>query len=76
VAAVRYRLRLLNASNARRYRLEFDPPPPGGPAFAQIGTDGGLLEAPIRHDAIEIAPAQRFDVIVDFGRYRPGTTSG
>jgi spore coat protein A len=72
VAGMRYRLRLLNASNARRYRLALDPPPPGGRAFTQIGTDGGLLEAPREHDAIEMAPAQRFDVVVDFGRYPPG----
>jgi spore coat protein A len=69
VRAVRYRLRLLNASSARRYRLALDPPAP----LVQIGTDGGLLEAPLEHDAIEMAPAQRFDVVVDFGRYPPGT---
>jgi spore coat protein A len=74
VPAARCRLRFLNASNARRYRLVLDPPPPGGDGFIQIGTDGGLLEAPVRHDAIEMAPAQRFDVVVDFGRYRPGST--
>ncbi|WP_307806578.1 multicopper oxidase domain-containing protein [Streptomyces sp. FH025] len=68
-----YRLRLLNASNARLYRLELDPRPPGGDALVQIGSDGGLLAAPIAHDAIEIAPAERFDVVVDFSRYRPGT---
>jgi spore coat protein A len=72
IPAVRHRLRLLNASNARRYRLVLDPPPPGGPALVQIGTDGGLLDQPVTHDAIELAPAQRFDVIVDFGRYQPG----
>jgi spore coat protein A len=72
VPAVRHRLRLLNASNARRYRLVLDPPPPGGPAFVQVGTDGGLLAQPLPHDALELAPAQRFDVVVDFGRYRPG----
>lgn len=49
-----------------------DPPPPGGGGFVQIGTDGGLLSAPMAHDAIEMAPAQRFDVVVDFARYRPG----
>ena len=69
VGGARYRLRLLNASNARRYRLVLDPPAP----FVQIGTDGGLLEAPREHDAVEMAPAQRFDVVVDFGRYPPGT---
>lgn len=74
VKAVRYRLRLLNASNARRYRLVLDPPPPGGGGLVQVGTDGGLLDRPLTHDAIEFAPAERFDVVVDFGRYRPGQT--
>jgi spore coat protein A len=72
VSAVRLRLRLLNASNARRYRLALDPAPPGGGALVQIGSDGGLLDRPMPHDAIELAPGQRFDVVVDFGRYRPG----
>jgi spore coat protein A, manganese oxidase len=70
---LRYRLRLLNASNARRYQLELDPPPPGGGALVQIGGDGGLLERPLTHDSLEMAPAERFDVVVDFARYRPGT---
>lgn len=69
----RYRFRVLNASNARRYRLQLDPPPPGGSAFTQIGSDGGLLAAPINHDAVDLAPAERFDLIVDFSRYPPGT---
>lgn len=71
VEGARYRLRLLNASNARRYDLRLDPAPPDG--FVQIGTDGGLLEHPLSHDHIEVAPAQRFDVIVDFAAYEPGT---
>ncbi|MFJ9690645.1 multicopper oxidase family protein [Kitasatospora sp. NPDC101183] len=73
VRPLRHRLRLLNASNARRYRLELDPQPPGGGALVQIGSDGGLLERPMKHDALEIAPAERFDVVVDFSRYAPGT---
>jgi spore coat protein A, manganese oxidase len=72
VSAVRYRLRMLNASNARRFRLALDPQPAGGGALVQIASDGGLLNGPIPHDAIELAPAQRCDVIVDFGRYRRG----
>jgi spore coat protein A, manganese oxidase len=68
-----YRLRFLNASNARRYRLQLDPQPPGGGALVQIGSDGGLLDRPIAHDAIEIAPAERFDVVVAFARYPAGT---
>ncbi|MET7727764.1 multicopper oxidase family protein [Streptomyces mirabilis] len=73
VDRLRYRLRFLNASNARLYKLELDPQPEGGGGFVQIGSDGGLLDAPRRHDALEIAPAERFDVVVDFSRYRPGT---
>ncbi|MFD4636927.1 multicopper oxidase family protein [Lentzea sp. NPDC058436] len=71
VEAVQYRLRFLNACNARRLSLRLDPAPAAG--FAQIGTDGGLLESPIHHDHLELAPAQRMDVIVDFSAYSPGT---
>lgn len=70
----RYRLRLLNASNARRYRLQLDPQPPGGSALVQIGSDGGLLARPVGHDSIDIAPAERFEVVVDFGRYPRGAS--
>jgi spore coat protein A, manganese oxidase len=72
VAPATYRLRLLNASNARRYRLALDPQPSGGGALVQVGTEGGLLAAPVTHDSVDIAPAQRYDVLVDFGRYAPG----
>jgi spore coat protein A len=72
VAAARYRLRILNASNARRYQLALDPPPAGGRPFVQIGGDGGLLPGPIRHETIDIAAAERFDVVVDFSAYAPG----
>jgi spore coat protein A len=68
VAAVRYRLRILNASNARRYRLQLD----GGPGFTQIGSDLGLLALPVEHDEIDIAQAERFDVVVDFSGHEVG----
>lgn len=73
VANVRYRFRILNASNARRYELALDPPPPGGRGFVQIGSDGGLLGAPLSHSTIRMAQAQRFDVIIDFSRYPVGS---
>ncbi|TRY18173.1 multicopper oxidase family protein [Tessaracoccus rhinocerotis] len=68
VSDAKYRLRILNASNARRYRLRLD----GGPRFVQIGSDQGLLSAPVEHDAIDIAQAERFDVIVDFSGHDVG----
>jgi FtsP/CotA-like multicopper oxidase with cupredoxin domain len=73
VQRLRYRYRLLNASNARNYQLRLDPPPPGGGGIVQIGSDGGLLDRPRPHDTLAIAPAERFDVVVDFARYPAGT---
>jgi FtsP/CotA-like multicopper oxidase with cupredoxin domain len=73
VDAARYRLRLLNASNARRYRIALTVP--GAPAvpLVQIGSDGGLLAAPVTHEAIEMSPGERFDVVVDFSALPVGT---
>jgi FtsP/CotA-like multicopper oxidase with cupredoxin domain len=73
VRRLRYRFRILNASNARRYRLVLDPPPPGGNGLVQVGSDGGLLDRPRTHDSIELASAERFDVVIDFARYPAGT---
>jgi spore coat protein A len=69
VEAARYRLRILNASNARRYRLSV----PGVP-FVHIGADGGLLARPATLDTLTIAPGERFDVVLDFSGQRPGTS--
>jgi spore coat protein A, manganese oxidase len=69
VETARYRLRILNASNARRYRLSV----PGVP-MVQIGSDGGLLARPVSHDELTVAPGERFDVVVDFTGQQPGTT--
>ncbi len=68
VDTARYRFRMLNASNARTYRLALD----SSQGFVQIGTDQGLLAEPVALDTITIAPAQRFDVIIDFSRNKPG----
>ena len=69
VDRARYRLRVLNASNARRYELALDPLG----AFTQIGTDGGLLAAPVRRDTVTLAPAERADLVVDFAAWPAGT---
>jgi FtsP/CotA-like multicopper oxidase with cupredoxin domain len=58
----RIRLRLVNGSNARIYRLSFDD----GRAFHWIATDGGLLEAPVEMRALTLAPGQRAEILVDF----------
>jgi spore coat protein A len=69
VDASAYRLRIVNASNARRYELKLDP----GGDLVQIGSDAGLLERPVRHASLPVAPAERFDVVADFSAYSVGT---
>ncbi|WP_144120199.1 multicopper oxidase family protein [Catellatospora sichuanensis] len=73
VAAVRHRLRILNASNSRRLDLRLDPPPPTGSPFTQLGSDLGLLARPQHLDQVVLASAERADVVVDFGAYPVGT---
>ncbi|WP_232660583.1 multicopper oxidase family protein [Pseudonocardia sp. TRM90224] len=69
----RYRFRLLNASSIRPYHLELRTPD-GEPAPAgtivQIGTDAGLLPAPVPiAGPLIIAPAERADLIIDFDAF-------
>ncbi|MGY1711288.1 multicopper oxidase family protein [Geodermatophilus sp. SYSU D00758] len=60
VTTERIRLRLLNASPARVYDLGLDD----GREFALVGTDGGLLPAPHRTDAVRLSPGERAEVVV------------
>ncbi|GGX86396.1 bilirubin oxidase [Litchfieldella qijiaojingensis] len=68
VATRPYRLRLLNGSNSRIYKLAWND----GRAVTVIGTDGGLLAKPERRRSVTLAPAQRIDLWVDFGDTGPG----
>ena len=62
----RYRLRVLNAANARFFRLGLS----NGASFQQIGADQGLLPAPVRLATLLLAPGERADLIVDFAPMR------
>jgi FtsP/CotA-like multicopper oxidase with cupredoxin domain len=53
------RWRIVNASSARYVRLSI-----GGAPFRILGTDGGLLEAPITVTEVLLAPADRVDLAV------------
>ncbi len=64
VATHRYRLRLLNSSNFQSYDFKLS----SGQPFVQIGTGAGLLPKPVVRQDILLGPAQRADVIVDFGK--------
>jgi len=71
----KYRFRMLNGSQARDYslRLENLADPAQVIPFELIGTDLGLITAPISLDTISImAPAERMDVVVDFSGFSDG----
>ncbi|HEV7933196.1 MAG TPA: multicopper oxidase [Actinomadura sp.] len=68
----RYRLRILNGSDARFYRMWFDDRGTRLP-FWLIGTEGGFRGPPLELSEIFLAPAERADVIIDFGRLRQGS---
>lgn len=61
----KYRFRLLNGSNSRFYLLSLT----SGQPLIQIGTDGGLLEAPVPVAELTLAPGERADVVVDFSAF-------
>jgi spore coat protein A len=72
----RYRFRIVNGANARFFELKLQDSGTAqpGPAIWQIGTDGGLLNAPVKLDdpdhvagpKLLLAPGERADIIVDF----------
>ncbi len=64
-----YRFRIINGSNARVYDLRLSTEQP----IHQIGTDGGLLNAPVALGRLTLAPGERADVLVDFAGLRAGT---
>jgi len=76
-----YRFRMLNGANGRFLHLSLSEEKgsdgqengkmPNGqsssaPVFSQIGTDQGLLPAPIQLNRVSLAPGERTDLIVDF----------
>jgi spore coat protein A len=58
----RYRLRVANTANSRFFSLSLS----NGQPFQVIGSDQGLLAAPVELARLVIAPAERADLIVDF----------
>ncbi|HEX4005516.1 MAG TPA: multicopper oxidase domain-containing protein [Acidobacteriaceae bacterium] len=58
----KYRLRVMNGSNGRFYRLSLA----GRPEFHVIANDQGLLPAPVATKLVPLAPAERVDLVVDF----------
>ena len=62
----KYRLRIVNAANARFFHFSLSD----GLSFMQIGSDQGLLAAPVEQKFLSLAPGERADVVVDFAALR------
>jgi len=79
----KYRFRFLNGAQARFFSLALAErvTSAAGPAFYQIGTDGGYLAEPVllndpanpHSPRLLMGPGERCDVVVDFSAYGPGT---
>jgi FtsP/CotA-like multicopper oxidase with cupredoxin domain len=70
VAKRKVRFRVVNGSNTRSYKLGLS----SGDPLIQIGSDGGLLSAPVRRPSITVAPGERLDLIIDFSNYPLGSS--
>jgi spore coat protein A, manganese oxidase len=70
VAARRYRFRILNGSNARAYRLALS----NGRPLTLIATEGGLVHRPVELRSLPIAPAERYEIVVDFSDVPVGSS--
>lgn len=70
VANRKYRLRILNASHSRGYRLALDT----GDPLVQIGSDQGLLAAPEPTASIPVWPSERAEGVIDFSKYPVGSS--
>lgn len=64
-----YRMRVLNASNARTYKLAWQD----GRPLTVIATGGGLLREPVRKDYVMLTPGQRIELWADFSHDMVGT---
>jgi FtsP/CotA-like multicopper oxidase with cupredoxin domain len=69
VATRSYRMRLLNGSNSRIYKLAWRD----GSPLTVIGTDGGLLEKPVQRRYVMLGPGERLELWADFSRHTVGS---
>ncbi len=69
VATRAYRLRLLNGSNSRIYKLAWTD----GTPLTVIASDGGLLEKPVTREYVTLAPGERVELWANFSDYQVGT---
>jgi spore coat protein A, manganese oxidase len=63
-----YRFRVLDASISRSYRFALD----NGDPVTVVATDGGLMPRSRQVSEWRHASAERYEVLIDFSKYRPG----
>ncbi len=69
----KYRFRLLDASLARFYEFYLVSSLGTNQPYKHIANDGNLLPTPITTQKVQISPAERADIVVDFSSYPTGT---
>jgi suppressor of ftsI len=69
VATRPYRLRVLNGSNSRIYKLGWDD----GTPLTVIATDGHFLEKPVTRPFVMLAPGERIELWADFSGRKVGS---
>jgi len=68
----KYLFRVVNGATSRTFSLSLTPPS-GALSFTVVGTEGGLLEAPVPGvGVLTMGPGERYDVVVDFAGYANG----
>jgi len=65
----KYRFRLCAAALSRSFGIALDT----GEKFAVIATDAGLMPAPVLTDNLKMMSGERYEIIIDFAKYAPGT---
>ncbi len=68
----KYKFRLLDASISRSYSLYLvvDSDPKTKIPFTVVGSDAGYLDHPVSTTTLVIAMAERWEVVIDFDRYK------
>ena len=75
VRARRYRLRLLNASVSRYFKLALVDQGGAPVPFYMVANDGNIMEHTVHFPDGQLPTlgiAERYDIVIDFSRFRPG----
>ncbi|XP_010916345.1 multicopper oxidase LPR1 homolog 1 [Elaeis guineensis] len=65
----KYRFRIINASNARYFKLALS----NGLMFYVVGSDSSYLPKPVASPTIVVSPSETFDVVIDFSKSTTST---